>query len=192
MAHCWYILMNVSFSAFHLKLYFLKKLRTHQFFIPVLWFWSCSQPSHSRADQFRADWLFGGQKPTSHGTPGVLNFPMLFLDSYSGESCKHFRYCNLMIKIMQISHFRSQRTSHDHQNNPLGPLRYGTLLFELCCTVLSQSWAKQPLGGPLCPLHQVLQCFGTRWITQNEGLCSTHQKQVLWCIFLNCSDTVTC
>lgn len=61
----------------------------------------------------------GGQKPESYGTSGALNFLMPFVESYSGESFKRFSYCKLMTKIIQISHFRMQRTNHDHHNNPL-------------------------------------------------------------------------
>lgn len=160
MAHHWYILMNVSFHAFHLKLYLKKKLRTHNFFIPALWFWSCSQHSHSWADRFRADWLFGGQKPTSHGMSGALNFLMPFVESYSGESCKHFSYCNLMIKIIQISRFRIQRTNHDHQNNPLKLLwaPYTEAFFFLSGVICSSARA-MPRGCSETRLAHCTACF---------------------------------
>lgn len=136
-------------------------MKTHQFFMLVLWIWSCSQHSHSRPDHLRADWLFSGQKPASCSMAGDLNFLIPFAEPYSGESCKHFSYCNLKIKTIQISHFRIQRTNH---NPPINSLK---LLWAPCTAASSfllkrlghsSAWPK-PRAGSQAWFAYYNECF---------------------------------
>lgn len=196
MAHHWYILMNASSSAFHSKLYFFKNWKYINF--------SCScyesGPAVSTAIHDLITWEQIGclvAKSQHHAAWLVISTFWSPLQSHTQVKVastsvivilrsKQYKSVTSGFKE-QITTPQSTRSSSSEPN----ALQHHPSPWSVLDT--PQPDLSQELAPKLdLPITMSASVF---WLevdnTELRSCCSAHQKRVLSCIFLNCSDTIT-